>query len=74
MEGLIRWESKSICQVMFDRLITGGSIKKAEWAQVTDKAAEAIMQRFGIASQRWMPLPIQRPPEVIHHEEFHFVP
>lgn len=28
MEGLIRWESKSICQVMFDRLITGGSIKK----------------------------------------------
>lgn len=28
VEGFIRWESKSICQVMFDRLITGGSIKK----------------------------------------------
>lgn len=27
-EGLIRRESKSICQLMFDRLITGGSIKK----------------------------------------------
>lgn len=74
MEGLIRWESKSICQVMFDRLITGGSIKKPEWAQVTDKAAEAIMQRFGITSQCWTAIPIQRPPKVIHHEEFHLAP
>ena len=59
---------------MFDRLITGASIETAQWAQVTDKAAEAIMQRFGIPSQRWTAVPVQRPPKVIHHEEFHFAP
>ena len=74
MEGLIRWESKSICQLMFDRLITGGSIKKRSGAQVTDKAAETIMQKCGIESQPWMAVPVRRPPKVIHHEEFHFAP
>lgn len=46
---------------------------KPEEIKVTDNGA-VTRRDFGITSQHWAAVPIQRPPKVIHHEEFHFAP
>ena len=71
MEGLIRWESKSICQVMFDRVI-GGSFKKLRGLRWVTKELKPLCRKFGIASWRWAAVLVQRPPKVIHHEKISF--
>ncbi len=57
MEGLIRWESKSICQLMFDRLITGGSIKKPSGLRWLTRQLKALCRDLGLHPSVGWPFP-----------------
>lgn len=57
MEGLIRWESKSICQVMFDRLITGSSIKKQSGLRWLTRQLKPLCRDLGLHPSVGRPFP-----------------
>lgn len=47
------------------------NLKRPRWLTMQLKP---LGRDFRITSQHWAAVPIQRPPKVIHHEEFHFSP
>lgn len=56
-EGLIKRESRSICQVMFDRLITGGSIKKRSGLRWLTRQLKPLCSDLGSYPSLGWPFP-----------------
>lgn len=59
MDGLIRWESKSICQVVFDWLITGGSIKKRSGLRWLTRQLKPLCRDLGSHPSAGRPFPFR---------------